>query len=168
MKNNGFKALSGIASALLALGATGAVSAQDTAPAPPPSAATAPVIATDDKLFNEFGGKAGLVTLMDDFMDTLMKDERTRPFFEPVDRVKVKALLVEQVCHILNGGCAYTGRDMALTHAKLGIKQEDFYALVEDLQIAMDKNRIPFSAQNKLLAALAPQSRDIVYKEPAK
>ena len=32
----------------------------------------------------------------------------------------------------------------------------------EDLQKAMDKNHVPFSSQNKLLAALAPQHRDIV------
>ena len=36
-----------------------------------------------------------------------------------------------------------------------------FNALVEDLQIAMDKRGIPFRAQNRLLAKLAPMYREI-------
>jgi hemoglobin len=35
-------------------------------------------------------------------------------------------------------------------------------ALIENLQFAMDKEGVPFAAQNKLLAKLAPQQRDIV------
>jgi hemoglobin len=30
------------------------------------------------------------------------------------------------------------------------------------LQFAMDKNQVPFSTQNKLLAVLAPMHRDII------
>ena len=40
--------------------------------------------------------------------------------------------------------------------------EEAFFALVESLQKAMDKQNVPFSAQSKLLAILAPMHRDIV------
>ena len=36
-----------------------------------------------------------------------------------------------------------------------------FNALVEDLQIAMDKRGIPFRAQNQLPAKLVPMHREI-------
>ncbi len=40
------------------------------------------VAAADDDLYNAFGGKAGLAELMDDFVDRLVVDSRTKPFFE--------------------------------------------------------------------------------------
>lgn len=115
-------------------------------------------------VFDQFGGEAGLVALMDEFMRILLADERMRPFFEFSDQALVKKHLVEQFCVILGGPCTYTGRDMKQTHAFLGIDRADFNALVEDLQIAMNRQGIPFRAQNKLLAKLAPMHREIVVK----
>ena len=50
---------------------------------------------------------------------------------------------------------------MKTTHKDLGIQTADMAALVEALQRAMDKERIPFAAQNRFLAKLAPMKRDI-------
>ena len=129
-----------------------------------PSAATTPVIATDGKLFAEFGGREGLVKIVDDMFVNVDADPRINTFFEPAKREQTKARLVEQFCVVLGGGCTYTGKDMKAAHKNLGIQKADFNALVENLQKAMDKNGVPFSAQNKLLAALAPQHRDVVEK----
>ena len=65
---------------------------------------------------------------------------------------------------ILGGPCTYTGNDMAKVHRGLGIDRAAFNALVEDLQMAMNKHDIPFRAQNKLLAKLAPMHRDVITK----
>jgi hemoglobin len=113
-------------------------------------------------VFEDFGGKAGLVSLMDDFMVNLVADPRTKPYFENADQAHIKAELVDQFCVILDGPCTYTGKDMAKAHRNLGIKREGFYALVEDLQQAMNKHNIPFRSQNKLLAKLAPMHREVV------
>ena len=102
--------------------------------------------------------------ITDDLFVFVMADTRINGFFEAKKVPHIKAMLVEQVCQILNGGCTYTGKDMTTSHAKLGIREGDFNALVEDLQKAMDKNHVPFAAQNQLLAALAPQHRAIVAK----
>ena len=146
----------------IALAATILLFATPALAQPPPSAPTAPVISPDGRLYAEFGGHDGLVKLMDDLMVIVLADPRTHDFFVAVDQKRVKDELVSQFCAILGGDCTYTGKDMKEVHAKLGIHQEDFMALVEDLQQAMNKNHIPFSAQNKLLAALAPQHRDVV------
>ena len=124
----------------------------------------APVIATDDHLFKAFGGHDGLVRITDDLFVFVLADTRINGFFEPKKIPHIKAMLVEQFCQVLNGGCTYTGKDMTTSHAKLSIREGDFNALVEDLQKAMDKNHVPFAAQNQLLAALAPQHRAIVAK----
>lgn len=113
-------------------------------------------------VLDDFGGEAGLTALMDDFMVIMLEDPRMRPFFENTDQVRIKRQLVEQFCVILGGDCVYTGRDMRASHAGLGINRADFNALVEDLQIAMNRRGIPFRSQNKLLAILAPMHREMV------
>ena len=124
----------------------------------------APVDASLRPVFDQFGGEPGLVALMDLFMAKLVADPRTKRFFENADQVAVKKHLVEQFCAILGGGCAYTGRDMRSAHQGFDIDRAQFNALVEDLQQAMNEKGVPFRAQNKLLAKLAPLHRDIEHR----
>ncbi|KAA0070901.1 group 1 truncated hemoglobin [Rhodanobacter sp. T12-5] len=146
---------------------TQAAMAQNAVPMPEQSAAMAASAPRDPALrpvFDQFGGKPGLVTLMDDFMVNLMADARTRPYFADTDREHIKLELVDQFCVILDGPCTYTGKDMERVHRNLGINRAAFNALVEDLQKAMDKNKVPFRAQNKLLAKLAPMHPVVITK----
>lgn len=140
--------------------------AQDAMPTPSaPVANGYPAAPRDPALkpvFAEFGGKAGIVSLVNDFMDNLMADPVTHPFFAPVDREQVKKGLVNQFCEILDGPCAYNGPDMTSLHHGMGITRADFNALVVDLQKAMDHRHIPFRAQNKFLAKLAPMGHQII------
>lgn len=140
--------------AVLALGAGFGRADENPAPADP----------SLQPVFEQFGGKAGLKSLMDDFMIGLVTDPRTRPFFASADQVHIKQELADQFCVILGGPCSYSGKSMEQAHAKLAIDRAQFNALVEDLQKAMDKHNIPFRAQNKLLGKLAPMSRAIITK----
>ncbi|TXK65679.1 group I truncated hemoglobin [Alkalisalibacterium limincola] len=145
-----------VAATLLALVPVGLVLAQ-TAPADP-----APAHPELRGVLDQFGGEAGLVALMDDFMAIMLANPELAPFFEFSDQAMVKRHLVEQFCVILGGGCTYTGRDMVESHRGLAITRGNFNALVEDLQTAMNRRGIPFRAQNQLLAKLAPMHREIV------
>lgn len=122
------------------------------------------IFADDSKDYKAFGEKAGLVKLVDDTMINLLADSRTKPFFEKADQVRIKEKLVEQFCVELAGPCTYTGQTMKRSHKGHEISQGHFYALVEALQKAMDKNNIPQRSQNKLLAKLAPMQKDIINK----
>jgi hemoglobin len=113
-------------------------------------------------VFEQFGGKQGLDALMEDFMIKLIEDPRTREYFAEADQKHIKAMLSEQFCVILGGPCTYSGKGMKEAHAKLAINRGGFNALVEDLQLAMDMHKVPFRAQNKLLAKLAPMHREVV------
>jgi hemoglobin len=136
------------ASTLLALPAT----AQ---PAPTP-------MASSSALFDSFGGKAGLVKLMDGFMVGLLADPRTGPHFKPANQQRIKEQLVDQFCMVMGGPCVYKGADMKSSHEAMDITKGDFNALVEVLQRSMDAQGIPFGAQNQLLAKLAPMHRDVI------
>lgn len=113
-------------------------------------------------VLKDFGGKDGVTAIVATFMDNMMADPRTQPFFANVDRERVKRELSEQFCVILGGDCVYSGRDMRTTHAGLKIDRNNFNALVEDLQRAMVTHKVPFRSQNKLLAILAPMHREAV------
>ena len=118
--------------------------------------------AKDAQLYQAFGEKAGLVSLMDDFMVRLLADPRTGPHFKPANQQHVKEQLVDQLCALGGGPCVYKGADMQSSHANLEIKKSDFHALVEVLQQSMDAKGIPFGKQNQMLALLAPMHRDII------
>jgi hemoglobin len=128
---------------------------------PSPSVNLGTTVLSETDTFKDFGGKEGLVKIMDDFMINLVNDPVTKPFFDNDKQAFIKAMLVEQICEILNGGCKYSGRDMTSAHANMRVNRAAFNALVEDFQLAMDKHNVPFSSQNKLLAKLAPMYRVI-------
>ncbi len=144
------------------MAATGEPAVSD--PSIKPSAPTLPVITDDTALFETFGGREGLTRIMEDVMPRWLQNPRTRPFFENSDQERIKLQLVEQFCVIMKGPCEYSGRTMAEAHRGMNVDEGAFYALVEELQRTLNAMDVPFAAQNRLIAALAPMHRDIIDK----
>ena len=109
-----------------------------------------------------FHGREGVTRIAADTIDRCVHDPRIADIFKGHDLVRLKRTLGEQFCYLLGGGCTYTGRDMTTTHKDLGLEVADFSALVENLQDAMDAEGVPFAAQNRLVAKLAPMKRAMV------
>jgi hemoglobin len=116
----------------------------------------------DDSLYKAFGEQAGMAALMDEFFKDLMADQRMQPFFEKTNAAHFKSGLGNQMCQLAGGACQYKGPDMKLAHREMDINKANFNALVEVLQKSMATRGIPFSAQNRMLALLAPMHRDII------
>jgi hemoglobin len=146
--------------------------AQPTSPVPPAEEAVAPYTVSDanagatpvdgQDLFAAFHGPEGISRIVDDLVEHVQRDSRLTEIFKASDFVRLRRTLKEQFCYILNGGCSYTGRDMKSVHADHGVTTAEFNALVEVLQIAMTREGVAFSAQNRLLAKLAPMKRNTV------
>ncbi len=115
-----------------------------------------------DGLWQAFGGEGGVARIVDRLVTLNVADPRISDIFKGQDLVRLRRTLKEQFCYILNGGCTYTGRDMKSAHKDMGLQTADMGALVENLQAAMRAEHVPFAAQNRLLAKLAPMKRDIV------
>ena len=113
-------------------------------------------------VLNAFHGRAGIDRIAEDLVSRLLVDRRISDIFKGQDERRLRRLLKEQFCYILNGGCSYSGRTMREAHKNMGLQTADVGALVEDLQAAMRKERVAFTAQNRLLAKLAPMKRDVV------
>lgn len=122
---------------------------------------TAPM-APDDRLYVDLGGQAAIRRFTDDFYDRMLRDARIAHHFDGLNAAHLKRTLADYFCVVAGGPCLYEGVGMKDAHAHLGIDRAAFYALVEDLQLAMDAAGVPFGAQNRLLARLAPFHREIV------
>lgn len=125
-------------------------------------AASAQMKPADDSVYQAWGQKAGIRAVMEDFFVRLQADARTGPFFKNASRERLVTQLTEQLCQESGGPCTYQGAPMGPVHAGMGVGRAEFNALVEVLQMSMDAKGIPFSAQNGMLARLAPMHRDIV------
>jgi len=138
--------------------------AQETAP---PVGAANPAGADPilgDGVYKAFHEQAGIDRIIDDFVGRITTDPRIAERFKAANLVRLRLELKAQVCYLTGGPCAYTGKDMKTTHAGMDLKNFDFNALAEDLQLSMDKEQVAFAAQNRLLAKLAPMQHAIVTK----
>lgn len=115
-----------------------------------------------DGMARAFGGQDGIRRIVDRFVESNFADPRIGEIFANQDKVRLRRVLFEQFCYILNAGCTYTGRDMRAAHKDMGVQQGDMNRLVENLQTAMHAEHVPFAAQNRFLSKLAPMRRDVV------
>lgn len=114
------------------------------------------------RLAEDFGGREGIARIAARTVELSEADPRIAAIFAAHDLVRLKRTLGEQFCFLLGAGCDYSGRDMRTAHAQMGVTKADMNALVENLQTAMREADVPFAAQNRLLAKLAPMSKDVV------
>ncbi len=121
-------------------------------------------------LFNQLGGYSGVQLLVDEFLQEVGNDSRINAYFATTDLANLNRLLVEQICDATDGYCVYSGRSMAEAHAGLGISQDDFTAMVEDLLNAMDNLNIDYTPgtfdggkpADELIIILAGMANDII------
>jgi len=123
-----------------------------------PVAAQAP----NEPALAAFGGFEGLSRITNDFVGRVQKNPRIGSFFKDADTERLQAMLADQFCDVLGGGCKYSGKSMRKIHEGLKITTADFNALAEELQNSLDAAAVPVSQQNRLIAALAPMHRDVV------
>lgn len=117
-----------------------------------------------DQLYQQLGGQAGVERVVDGLLDNIARDDRIFPLFRDGNPDRLRSKLIEQVCNLSGGPCAYTGDTMAQSHGGMHITEAQFNALVEDLILAMEREKITVSAQNRLLALLAPMRPEIIHR----
>ncbi len=118
--------------------------------------------APNDAALAAFGGFAGLSKMTQDFVERIEKNPRTGRFFKGADNERLQAMLTDQFCDVLGGGCKYQGKSMKEAHKNMSVSSADFNSLAEELQNALTAANVPFADQNKLIAKLAPMHRDVV------
>lgn len=129
------------------------------------SASVAFAQAPNEAALAPYGGYVGLGRITHDFVERVQKNPRIASFFKDADIERLEAMLTDQFCDVLGGGCKYSGKSMKEVHTNMKVRTADFNALAEDLQDALTAGNVPTYQQNKLIAKLAPMHRDVVAKQ---
>jgi hemoglobin len=162
MLNNGVKAPEVIAVMEMVPAVRGEI--VDARPAPVAGAPAAPPATLWDRL----GGQAGVTRIVDDFVDTALKDPKvnfTRNGRYPMNPQKVARLkeqLVRAASSAGGGPLKYEGPTMRQAHAGMGITDAEFDALLVDLRIAMTKHRVGVIDAAIIQKAAESYRKDIV------
>src|SRR5499433_1734760 len=119
-------------------------------------------------LYDRLGGVYSIATVVDDFIDRIMKDPKlnANPLVNEahhrVPPAGFKYLVTEMVCWAAGGPQKYTGKSMADSHSHLKITGEEWEAFLDDFQQTLDKFAVPAEEQAELKAIVNSTRSDIV------
>ncbi|MGH7146040.1 MAG: redoxin family protein [Planctomycetota bacterium] len=153
---------------VLSAGCGAPTPASSAAPTTPTSssAPSAPAAAPEKSLYERLGGVDAITAVIDQFMQNVVHDTKINRRFAGANLPHLRQMLIEQVCAATGGPQKYTGGDMKTVHAGMGIKADEFDAIVGDLAAALDHFKVPAREKGELLGALAGFKKDIVATGP--
>ena len=121
--------------------------------------------AQERSLYQRLGGYDAIAAVTDDFIGRLVADPQLTRFFvghSTDSKVRIRQLVVDQLCAATGGPCVYRGRDMKTSHAGLGITEAQWNVSVAHLVATLNKFKVGEKEQNDLAAALMTLKPDIV------
>lgn len=84
-------------------------------------------------LYERIGGEAAVDNTVDVFYERVLADNRISGFFENLDMVAQAIKQKNFLTMVFGGPNTYSGADMRAAHAHLGLTEEHFNAVVENL-----------------------------------
>jgi hemoglobin len=123
--------------------------------------------AQNNSLYNRLGGYDALAAVTDDFITRLATDKTLGRFFVGASdnsKMRIRQLLLDQLCAATGGPCIYIGRDMKTAHRGLGITEDDWNIAVKHLVATLTKFKVGQREQEEVAAALTKLKDDIVEK----
>lgn len=123
------------------------------------------VFADSATLYKRLGGYDALAAVTDDFIGRLAQDKNLQKFFAGHSKdslVRIRQLVVDQLCAATGGPCAYIGRDMKSAHQGMGISEADWNVAAGHLVATLDRFKVPEKEKAEVLAAISALKSDIV------
>jgi hemoglobin len=123
--------------------------------------------AQEKSLYQRIGGYDALAAVVDDFITRLVTDKQFERFFvghSDDSKKRIRQHILDQFCAATGGPCVYTGRDMKMSHAGLGITEADWNAAAKHLVASLDKFKVPEKEKGEVLAFVTTLKKDIVEK----
>ena len=122
-------------------------------------------------LHERLGGIYSIATVVDDFIDRIMTDDRlnANPLVDEAHHRVLppgfKYLVTEMVGEATGGPQRYTGRTMEDTHRDLRITADEWEAFIDDFNQTLDKFEVAQQERAELLAILQ-STRDAIVVGP--
>ena len=121
----------------------------------------------EPSLYSRLGGVYSIATVVDDLIDRVMTDPRlnANPRVDEahhrVTPAGFKYLVTELLCSAAGGPQSYSGRAMDEFHRHLLITAGEWQAFMDDLQLTLDKFRVP-QAEQAEVKALVQSTRSAI------
>lgn len=97
-------------------------------------------------LYKRLGGYDAIAAVTDDFIGRLAADKQLARFLVGLSadsQKKLRQHVIDQLCEATSGPCIYIGRSMKVSHAGIGITEDDWQSTVRHLVATLDKFKVP-------------------------
>jgi hemoglobin len=123
--------------------------------------------AREDSLYQKLGGKAAIDAVVDAFYVKVLADKRVNDFFADVSMDKQRRKQKEFLSFAFGGPLPWTGKDMRKAHEGMGLTEEHFNAIAENLVSTLKDFKVKQELIDQVVA-IAVSTKDDVLGRPKK
>ena len=121
--------------------------------------------AREDSLYQKLGGKAAIDAVVDAFYVKVLADKRVKDFFADVSMDKQRRKQKEFLSFAFGGPLPWTGKDMRKAHEGMGLTEEHFNAIAENLVSTLKDFKVKQELIDQVVA-IALTTKDDVLGRP--
>lgn len=121
----------------------------------------------EQSLYHRLGGYDAIAAVTDEFIGRLTSDPQFARFFTSLStdsKLRLRQLVVDQLCAATGGPCIFIGRTMKQAHKGLGITKAEWNRSAEHLAASLDKFHVGTREKKEVLAAVTTLEPEIVEK----
>ena len=123
--------------------------------------------AREDSLYQKLGGKAAIDAVVDAFYVKVLADKRVKDFFADVSMDKQRRKQKDFLSAAFGGPLPWTGKDMRKAHEGMGLTEEHFNAIAENLVSTLKDFKVKQELIDQVVA-IALTTKDDVLGRPNK
>jgi hemoglobin len=123
--------------------------------------------AREDSLYQKLGGKAAIDAVVDAFYVKVLADKRVKDFFADVSMDKQRRKQKDFLSAAFGGPLPWTGKDMRKAHEGMGLTEEHFNAIAENLVNTLKDSKVKQELIDQVVA-IAVSTKDDVLGRPKK
>jgi hemoglobin len=123
--------------------------------------------AREDSLYHQLGGKAAIDAVVDAFYVKVLADKRVKDFFADVSMDKQRRKQKEFLSSAFGGPLPWTGKDMRKAHEGMGLTEDHFNAIAENLVGTLKDFKVKQELIDQVVA-IALTTKDDVLGRPKK
>ncbi len=123
--------------------------------------------AREDSLYQKLGGKAAIDAVVDAFYVKVLADKRVKDFFADVSMDKQRRKQKDFLSAAFGGPLPWTGKDMRKAHEGMGLTEEHFNAIAENLVNTLKDFKVKQELIDQVVA-IAVSTKDDVLGRPKK
>lgn len=116
----------------------------------------------EDSLYQKLGGWAAINAAVDAFYVKVLADNRVKHFFADVSMPKQHRKQKEFLSYALGGPLPWTGKDMRKAHEGMGLTEEHFNAIAENLVATLKDLKVSQELIDQVIAVVATTKDDVL------